>query len=178
MSEQMSTGVPTPEKNEEKLILRQTVGGEYNSLPEVEDVLSEMGLVEIDKSVFLYDQTVDGAYNSLPEVEDVYNLLHDNLRSWQESEQRAMDNGHGEYVHNVEAAVEFCKENNISEVGDIQKILDNAQTDISWREKANNRGHGEYVHNVEAAVNYCKLKGAKNQEDIERLLNEVEIEEV
>jgi hypothetical protein len=177
MSEQMPTGVPTPEKKEEKLILRQTRGGAYNSIPSAEDVLSEMGLVETDKSVFLYDQTVGGAYDSKPEVEDVYNLLHGNLKSWQESEQGAMDNGHGEYVSNVEAAVEFCKQNNISEVGDIQKILDKAQQDISWREEAGNRGHGEYVSNVEAAAKYCASKGAKNHEDVEKLLKEAEIEE-
>jgi hypothetical protein len=173
----MPTGVPTPEKKEEKLVLRQTKGGAYSSFPEVNDVLNEMGLAEIDKSIFLYDQTIGGAYNSKPSVEDVYNLLHGNLRSWQESEQGAMDNGHGEYVGNVEAAVEFCKQNNISEVGDIQKMLDNAQQDISWREDAHSRGHGEYVSNVEAAAEYCKSKGAKSHEDVERLLKEAEIEE-
>lgn len=174
----MFTGAPkAPEKKEEKLVLRQTKGGAYNSMPKVVDVLSELGLEEKDKSVFLYDQTVGGAYNSKPDVTDVYNLLHGNLRSWQESEQSAMDNGHGEYVGNVEAAVEFCKQHNISEVGDIQKMLDGAQQDISWREEAGNRGHGEYVSNVEAVAEFCKSKGITSPEDIKKVLNEAEIEE-
>ena len=166
-----------PEENEEKFILKQTKGGAYSSFPKAEDILNEMGLKEVNNSIFLYDQTIDGAYNSKPKAKDVYDLLHDDLRLWQESERQAMDNGHGEYVGNVEAAVEFCKQNNILEISDIQKMLDNSQQNISWREEAYSRAHGEYVSNVETAAKYCESKGARSVEDIERLLKDAKIEE-
>ena len=116
-----------PEENEEKFILKQTKGGAYSSFPKAEDILNEMGLKEVNNSIFLYDQTIDGAYNSRPKAKDVYDLLHDDLRLWQESERQAMDNGHGEYVGNVETAAKYCESKGARSVEDIERLLKDAE---------------------------------------------------
>ena len=166
-----------PNLNAEQLIFKQSEGGGPSSIPEVEDVLVELGLTEEnDLAVFKYFQSKGGGPSSKPEVEDVYNLLNGNIRLWQESEEFHYGNGHGEYVSNVEEAVNFCKENKITDIVEIQKMIDNSLDDTTWREHAGDSGHGEYIDNVEKAAKFCKSKGANTKESVMAILKEAQTE--
>ena len=174
MSEKFKAEMPP----QEELVFQQTEGGAYNSFPSVEDVMEEMGIEDTGKEEILkYDQTLRGAYSSKPDVEDVLfelGLSDEKDNNWA---QEAGDRGHGEYVNNVEAAVEYCKSKGVKTREEVEEILEKAETSTSYAEYAMDRGHGEYVNNVEKAAEFCKARGAKTKEDIEKILNEAKIEE-
>ncbi len=161
-----------------ELILKQTKGGMYSSIPSVEDVLEEMGIKDESKEeVFKYDETLRGAYDSKPSVEDVsfeLGLSENKENDW---EQAAEDRGHGQYVRNVEAAVAFCRARGVKTKEEVQAILAKAEPSTTYAEYAMDRGHGEYVRNVEAVAKFAKARGASSREGVEEILSEAKVEE-
>lgn len=145
-----------------------------DDLPNLNDVTEELELEEDDGEIFFYSQTLGGEYNSCPDVADVYNLLNGNLRSWNESSQGYLNNGHGEYVDNVEAAVDFCQQKGIKSIEEIQMILNSARENTSWDEYALSSGCGRYVENVRSAAEFCRIVGVKNENDVRDVLSFIE----
>jgi len=83
---------------EEKLVFQQTKNGIYDSFPLAEDIMEEMGIEDPEK---------EEASTSYAE--------------------RAMNDGHGEYISNVKKAAEFCKARGAKTKEDIEKILNEAE---------------------------------------------------
>ena len=74
----------------------------------------------IGSSYVTINQTVNGDYLSFPKPQDVLSELQGGTGDWA---REYADRGHGEYVENVKAVVEFCRQYGISSPEDVQTVL-------------------------------------------------------